>query len=646
MKLLVDALVLFCRQSEERVRFSSRVSFFHGEMSTGKSTIAELIDYCFGGSLQKTPAIQSELVGVQLQAVADETSLLIERNPSSTASVEVTWESKSDAGRENLPLIAGERPIVGEDIYNYSDFLLRHLGSPLLKVRKRKGDPESTLQRLSFRDFYKFCYLDQPDLDSSFFLLEQPIRMEKSKDVLRYILGFHSDRLNELQNELSEVRQLQRAMREAAKQIDEFLQRYEFNSKDKIAFEIDRLNDEEEKLDAEIEDQSKIGLPSATVVEEDQSEVGRLTEAIASKADAVFEIRRRLQEQESLIAEFIAMKFKLVRSSTASELLKGAEFQACPACGTEVAPKSDSVHCVLCKSDLEDAPGGFGSDSAVMERDLSDRIDDLKRSVQRLKRSHERQAAELDGLTLSRSEAQLRVDNARRQFESEYIKRARRLESRRGAIKERRALFVRIKGMPDEVEAKLKQADQLSVRISELERDIQSEQGRFEDGRANVRSLEKNFHRLLRAIHFPEIKEDDRVFLNQRTWFPYVHPKGNEALSWTFSDAGSGGKMVLFKICFALALHVTAAQRELPLPRILVIDSPMKNITPDINPEIFENFYRELYRLLSTDLKTWQCIIIDQTYFEPPEDFDDDVERLMKKDDPQHPPLISYYHGH
>ena len=85
-----------------------------------------------------------------------------------------------------------------------------------------------------------------------------------------------------------------------------------------------------------------------------------------------------------LIAEFIGMKFKLARSSTASELLKGAEFQACPVCGTEVNPKGDGVHCVLCKSDLDKAPGGFEGDSAVMERDLSDRIDDLKRSVQRL----------------------------------------------------------------------------------------------------------------------------------------------------------------------------------------------------------------------------------------------------------------------
>ena len=103
--------------------------------------------------------------------------------------------------------------------------------------------------------------------------------------------------------------------------------------------------------------------------------------------------------------------------------------------------------------------------------------------------------------------------------------------------------------------------------------------------------------------------------------------------------------MVLFKICFALALHLTASQRDLPIPRRR-IDSPMKNITPDINPEEFENFYRELYRLLRGELKTWQCVVVDQTYFEPPDDFEDHVERLLEKNDPKHPPLIGYYRGH
>ena len=128
---------------------------------------------------------------------------------------------------------------------------------------------------------------------------------------------------------------------------------------------------------------------------------------------------------------------------------------------------------------------------------------------------------------------------------------------------------------------------------------------------------------------------------------PDVYPEGREERAWTFDDAGSGGKMVLFKISFALALHLTAAQRGLPLPKVLIIDSTMKNITPDVNPKVFENFYREVYRLAETDLREWQF------------DFDrvrrsalhrNRLKGSCLENSPlvikNHPPLISYYRGH
>ena len=60
-------------------------------------------------------------------------------------------------------------------------------------------------------------------------------------------------------------------------------------------------------------------------------------------------------------------------------------------------------------------------------------------------------AETLELLAKDRTDALERVDAARRQVELEYMKRARRLESRRGAIRERRGLLMRIKDMPVEV---------------------------------------------------------------------------------------------------------------------------------------------------------------------------------------------------
>lgn len=646
MRMQFDSLRLYCRRSEETVKFGSSLSFFYGEMSTGKSTIAELLDYCLGGRSVRTPAVSSEVISTELEGVIGDTRVLMERSQEAKTSVEVTWESSDGFGRETFPIQGGQGPVYGDDVYNFSDFVLKCIGLPLLKVKRRKRDPDSDVWRLSLRDFVEFCLLDQKHLDSSFFLLEQPIRAEKSKDVLRFVLGLHSERLNELQTALSELRQQQRVMRETAVQIGEFLQKYDFDSHDDIAREVAQLSEEAETLERQIETQSRESQPLTTVAEEEYAWLERVTADLHSKTQAIDEIKARIDEQESLIAEFISMKFKAARSVLSSELLGGAVFEACPSCGTPLELRQSSEQCTLCKTALSEAPGRLSFETPVVERDLTDRIEDLKRSVARLKRALERQSRAADELRGQRASVQARLDSERRQVESQYMKRVRRLEARLGGVRERAKLLNRVKEMPTEISNRKTQADELNLQIAEINRQIEDEEARFESGRENVRALEANFHGILQAIHFPEITDNDLVTMNLRGWMPDVYPGGREERAWTFDDAGSGGKMVLFKISFALALHLTAAQRELPLPRFLIIDSTMKNITPDVNPEVFENFYREVYRLAETDLKEWQMILIDQTFCAPPESVQGFVSRKLTTGDENYPPLISYYRGH
>jgi hypothetical protein len=110
------------------------------------------------------------------------------------------------------------------------------------------------------------------------------------------------------------------------------------------------------------------------------------------------------------------------------------------------------------------------------------------------------------------------------------------------------------------------------------------------------------------------------------------------------TNAGSGGKKTLFKVCYALALHVVAATNDLPLPRFLIIDTPMKNIGEEVNKDLFQAFYRYLYTMAAGPLESTQMIIVDKEYYAP----DDGIEvmdRYMTPADPAHPPLISYYRG-
>ncbi len=82
------------------------------------------------------------------------------------------------------------------------------------------------------------------------------------------------------------------------------------------------------------------------------------------------------------------------------------------------------------------------------------------------------------------------------------------------------------------------------------------------------------------------------------------------------------------------------------LPSILIIDSPMKNISERENRTQFEGFHHLLYELCSGELKGTQVILIDKEFCPPQEESELSVNaRHMKVDSDTEPPLIPYYRG-
>jgi AAA domain len=126
MKIHLVKLLLTCRQSIEEIDLSASFCFFHGKISAGKSSIARLIDYCLGGSYERTPALKQELVSVSLAAEIEAKEVVFERDASPNNEIQVTWrEGNGDYARVLAPIqVAKEaKPIWGTGIYNFSDLM-------------------------------------------------------------------------------------------------------------------------------------------------------------------------------------------------------------------------------------------------------------------------------------------------------------------------------------------------------------------------------------------------------------------------------------------------------------------------------------------------------------------------------------------
>jgi hypothetical protein len=114
----------------------------------------------------------------------------------------------------------------------------------------------------------------------------------------------------------------------------------------------------------------------------------------------------------------------------------------------------------------------------------------------------------------------------------------------------------------------------------------------------------------------------------------------------SFATLSSGGKKTLFKACFAIAVHRLATSIGARLPDILIVDSPMKNISERENREQFERFYEMVYELKAAELRETQFLLIDKEYAPPPKNSAIAVQsRHMRPADAANPPLIPYYRG-
>ena len=644
MNIRLTHLVVRTRQTTEELRFSETVTFLYGPVGTGKSTVARLIDYCFGGDLEWTPAIQQEFVSVVLRARLGEYECTLERGAEDTQAVRVTWARGDDElGSANAPLAAGETALLDAEVYNLSDLLFHLCDVEPIKVLQRSRDPDSPMIRLSFRDIWWYCYLDQTHLDSSFFHLEDPFRGRKSQDAMRFFTGLHSERLSQLQAEYYRTITEQQGAREAVVQIRRFMARFDLGSELEIQAQIETT---ERALRSAQERKTVLEADRMTSLHPTDELRGRLRElsrVVADLQEAVGAARNALAEQEALRAELITAKVKSERADQAGRILDSVEYSRCPQCGRDVSARSDDGdRCRLCCTPSTSAEGRPAMETEAVRRELNDRIDQIADSMNRRRQALNRSEREFRKAEAEKSQLDRQLQDELKRYDSAFVEGIRGIDRDIATLEERYRSLVQLQEMPRAISDLEEEAGESQGKIDRLRSSIEEERKRLRSADENAHAVAAKFKSIMLDVGFPGVSEDDEVLLDPRNWKPVVVHSGQE---WGFWDTGSGGKKTLFNVCYALAIHEVARERGLPVPNVLVIDSPTKNISDDENPELVQALYREIYRFAADKSGDGtQFLLIDSDLVVPHPELPGFSHRRMAGE-PEAPSLIPYYSG-
>lgn len=648
MNFSIRQLILNCKKERDALPFA-QFNYYYGQMGAGKSTIARLIDFCLGGKLEYTPALQQEFVAATLEVEINGKTLLLTRH-SEENKIHAQWTENEQPYDVLLPTrqAAGE-VLPGTGIEVLSDLLFRLSGVNPPRVRKGKVKEDSELVRLSFRDLFWYCYLDQDSMDSSFFNLDDdanPFVRLKSRDVLRFIVGFHQENVSDLEAELEQVREDRLRSEAAAQAIKEALEAEHLATPMEIEALRQKIKKDIESLEIQITAiRAKTGEIRTHETELLQTRGRKLSIQLAEIDDALSDIGQNVAKDKSHRNTLLSLTTRQKRAQSARSVLTGVEFAQCPQCYQPLQARADGLCPVCGQAHVEIPQSPIDEDS--IETDTKARADELDERIKLQLEEAGHLQRQRQALVAEKTVVDRDLNQASKEYDSVYLASALALEKERARLLQRAEDLRQVEALANKIERLQKESIRLAGREAEIRAELKIARAKAEHDTSNLDLLKTLFLDCLLRSRLHGFLADDFVEINSPNFLPQVYGRNTgDMVRTSFANLGSGGKKTFFKCCFAVAIHRLAARVGAFLPKVLIIDSPMKNISERENPDQFAGFHEMLHELAETELKGTEFIVIDKEIFRPKEGhllkFQ---ERHMKPDDAENPPLIKNYRG-
>lgn len=580
MSLRIRALRLVGLGREYGVDFAptgetQSLSVIAGEISTGKTSILEFIDYCLGASrhprhLEIERRVRAALLEVEL---AGET-LVIERGVFTTDQAATVHRCALDQLGE--PHTIERRPLtpVG-DPNSLSSLLLSATGLEGIQLREAPTQIESGTDPLSFRDVMPLCFLTNQRLDNKNLLYENPhMRGLKLRQVIEVIFDVYDGQLAAMGDQLARLEDERRELAAETAALDTFLQENEVPGRLELDARGAELEVELDQARATLDGLSQEMQAATTYAAEARSDYAALRRRSGERAAQVRDRETLLRRLLPLRGQYAEDERKLTFFQEAERIFDPLRVRTCPACMQELAAPVQveaGGTCSLCHQHVAVAPEPI--DIGAERTAVRARLQAVERYIEDVERQLADAQAAYEHALAAESSAQRRLDSEVAHDLSPFMAQRDEVVATRESLRaESRQVQQQIRWR-EGLERRHGQAGQLEARIEDLRQRIEQLRAGRPDRRAVTADLSERFASLLADFGFPKLDEPKGPHLND-AFVPYV--RGNR-----YTDIGSTGALTLISLAWELAIFERAIEQGQPHPGFLMIDSPQKNLMPE-----------------------------------------------------------------
>ena len=551
------------------------LSVIAGEISTGKTSVLEFIDYCLGaGRHPRHFEIQKRVRAALLEIDIDGEVAVIER--ATFASDQIAMVHRCSLDELQDPHAVRRRPLAPPgDPNSLSSFLLSATDLEGIKLKEAPTQAQSAMDPLSFRDVMPLCFLTNQRMDNKNLLLEaQHMRNLKLVQVIEILFGVYDDQLAAMGDQLDTLEKERRELAAEISALETFL------AENAVPGRLE--------LDAATSELKQKVIDARTRLDELSARMQAAT-TYAADARAEYAARRResgaaaarVRDRETLMRRLLPLRGqyaederKLVFFQEANQLFDPLRVRVCPACMQEL-PTPVEIHaggtCSLCQQHIagQQEPVDITAERAAVRA----RLQGIDRYIEEVEQQLGAAQAEYRQATAAETAAQRRLDDEVGQDLSPFLAQRDELVRAREAIEGERREVARQVSWREGLERRYADAARIDERITDLRKRIADLRTSRPARGAVTKDLTMRFAELLAAFGFPKFDEPEPPYLNEK-FVPYVR-------SNRYTDIGSTGALTLISVAWTLTIFERAVEQGDPHPGFLLIDSPQKNLKPE-----------------------------------------------------------------
>ncbi|MEC0710132.1 hypothetical protein P8881_21615 [Bacillus haynesii] len=562
-KIFLDKLTLIGFRKNYNVKFKKGLNCISGPVATGKSSIAEMINYVFGSKDHKSYIeIRKSCKEVSLDFyIGDSKYKLVRPLFDFDRPVKLfRWDNNNLIFSEDFELLEVDSP---SNENSLSAFLLKQMGLPKIIVAN---------QSFSFRDILKYSYVKQSEIDSENLLMEKNWGTNlKRKPTFEIIFNTYNELLGELKQQLKKQTEKITHLEKKKDGVYEFFKEINILSRKDYLEKKSTLNKQLDKKKEKLQKVKLKGKYNDDLTLRLEKKIGKIKEQLSINAVAILEKKKYIEKLLLLRNQYSSEIQKIEFILEGASVLNKYDFEVCPSCLNKLENKSG---CNLCGSDLKDL-------SKEEEKIFKSELRRLKKKMGKIRGQIEYNEGHLNELEADKKVLykelklnQREIDHLRNNYISPFVEQIEQINYEIGNLNNNL----------DQLEKDLK----IINKFSEFEKNIQIENEEFENIKRRIKSIEEDslskneviesltalFKNILEGFSFPKLSD---AFIKEATYLPFVR-------GVKYNKLGSGGAITMTTMAYFLSIALLKTPNK-NHPGFLILDSPRKNLGADADDE-------------------------------------------------------------